>query len=90
MQLTIIYTLVTLLPALAMASPVSNDEMTDVADNVLVKRGIDICPPEYRVAGGNCKFGSTNNDPHACGKNNPSVIVSLPSFLKTIRIMASN
>ena len=90
MQLTIIYALVALLPALAMTSPVSNDEITDVADNVLMKRGIDICPPEYRVAGGNCKFGSSKNDPHACGKNNPAVIVSLSSLSKTLKTVVSS
>jgi hypothetical protein len=71
MQFQYIYAFVAILPSLAMAGPIEND-------NGIMKRSVDFCPPLQFVQGDYCNVGSGGSAPHACGKANPGNIVSTP------------
>lgn len=80
MQLQVI-TLLAFVPFLAVANPVAFEESSLVGRSSLEARGgIDFCGSDLRAAGDSCTFGSTENDPHACGIKDRTVVVSLPNM----------
>jgi hypothetical protein len=80
MQITQILTLLSALPFLVAANPVAIEESSIFSRSSLERRGgIDFCGSDLRHVGDSCTFGSTKDDPHACGIKDRTVVVSLPS-----------
>lgn len=76
------YALLALFSTLAFANPIAEPVAEAVAEpiaepeNMLMRRGIDLCPPDTKRVGQGCSFGSGDDSPHACSATEGSAIVS--------------
>lgn len=82
MQPTQAISFLALLPYLTGASPVAMEGISNSQRSALERRaGIDFRGSDYRAAGDSGTFDSSESDPHACGINDRSVVVSTSNVM---------